>query len=411
MAGPYCRWHYQGFVAMEREPPTMDSIELFGGCGGLGLGLARAGFRSRAFVEWNADAIATVRLNVAEGVEHVRDWYVSHADVRTLQWGHFHDQLALVSGGPPCQPFGIGGLKRGSDDHRDMWPEAIRAVRETRPTAFLFENVRNLAGPRFRPYLNWIEHRLRHVEASASPAEETPVAQLHRLSGAQIDYRTTVTVVNAADFGAHQVRYRVLLAGIRADLGAELNPLQRTHSLDALIWDQWVTGDYWRRHGLVMPADRSIPNRMRHGVSRMRAQMIPPPERSWRTLRDAIGDLGEPDGRNHHGFQGGARTYPGHTGSPLDMPAKALKAGDHGVPGGENMAILDDGSVRYFTLRESARLVGLPDDYRFCRSWTETMRCLGNAVPTELGEAAGRWIRGTLEGSIISRISARQRAA
>lgn len=396
---------------MEHDLPDMDSIELFGGCGGLGLGLARAGFRSRAFVEWNADAIATVRLNVAEGVEHIRDWHVSHADVRTLRWDRFHDRLALVSGGPPCQPFGIGGLKRGADDYRDMWPEAIRAVRETRPAAFLFENVRNLAGPRFQPYLNGIEYRLRHVEDSASPAEETPVAQPHRLSRAPIDYRTTVTVVNAADFGAPQVRYRVLVAGIRADLGAQLNPLQRTHSLDALIWDQWVTGDYWRRHGLVMPADHSIPHRMRHGVSRMRTQMIPPPERSWRTLRDAIGDLGEPDGRNHHGFQAGARAYPGHTGSPLDMPAKALKAGDHGVPGGENMAILDDGSVRYFTLRESARLVGLPDDYRFCRSWTETMRCLGNAVPTQLGEAAGRWIRRTLEGSIVSRISARQRAA
>ena len=60
--------------------------------------------------------------------------------------------------------------------------------------------------------------------------------------------------------------------------------------------------------------------------------------------------------------------------SPLDLPAKALKAGDHGVPGGENMMVREDGAVCYFTMREAARLVGLPDDYEFPRSWTESMR-------------------------------------
>jgi DNA (cytosine-5)-methyltransferase 1 len=56
------------------------------------------------------------------------------------------------------------------------------------------------------------------------------------------------------------------------------------------------------------------------------------------------------------------------------------------------MMVRDDGSVRYFTTREAARLVGLPDDYLFPRSWTEGMRQLGNAVPAQLGEAAARWL-------------------
>lgn len=77
--------------------------------------------------------------------------------------------------------------------------------------------------------------------------------------------------------------------------------------------------------------------------------------------------------------------YSGHTGSLLDMPAKTLKAGDHGVPGGENMMVLDDGQVRYFSVRESARLQTFPDGYVFHGSWTETMRQLGNAVPVALG--------------------------
>jgi DNA (cytosine-5)-methyltransferase 1 len=389
----------------------LQSIELFGGCGGLGLGLARAGFRSQVFLEWNSDAVATVRFNAERGVRHVNDWHVEHRDVRDRSWVEFRDRLALVSGGPPCQPFGIGGLKKGAEDARDMWPEAIRAVRETRPDAFLFENVRNLSGPKFRPYLDWVEQQLRHVAADPRRRDESPVDQVARLQRAPESYRTSVALVNAADFGAPQVRHRVLLAGVRTDLGAGPGQPTPTHSMAALLWDQWVTGAYWQRHGLRQPADNAIPDRLRASVVRLRSQMLPPRELPWVTVRDAMFGLGEPNGRNNHLHQAGARVYAGHTGSPLDWPAKALKAGDHGVPGGENMMVLSDGSVRYFTLRESARLVGLPDEYEFCRSWTESMRGLGNAVPVQLGEAAGRWINGVLHRVVpIQLVSTRQAA-
>ena len=62
---------------MQREA-DIDSIELFGGGGGLGLGLARAGFRSVAFLEWDDDAVETVRHNRGNGVEHIADWRISH---------------------------------------------------------------------------------------------------------------------------------------------------------------------------------------------------------------------------------------------------------------------------------------------------------------------------------------------
>jgi DNA (cytosine-5)-methyltransferase 1 len=115
----------------------------------------------------------------------------------------------------------------------------------------------------------------------------------------------------------------------------------------------------------------------------------------WQTVRDAISDL--PDPRDlkaashvdNHVFRDGARVYAGHSGSKLDEPSKTIKAGAHGVPGGENMVVLDDGSVRYYTVRESARVQTFPDDYLFSASWTESMRQIGNAVPVKLARIVG----------------------
>lgn len=73
-------------------------------------------------------------------------------------------------------------------------------------------------------------------------------------------------------------------------------------------------------------------------------------------------------GFRHHIFRAGAKVYPGHSGSVLDEPSKTIKAGAHGVPGGENMLVLDSGEVRYYTVRESARIQTFPDDYRFVAS-------------------------------------------
>ena len=145
-------------------------------------------------------------------------------------------------------------------------------------------------------------------------------------------------------------------------------------------------------------------------MARLRQASVPPKGLPWVTVRDALADLSEPDGLRNHVPQPGARAYPGHTGSPLDLPAKALKAGDHGVPGGENMMVRDDGSVRYFTKREAARLVGLPDDYEFPRSWSESMRQMGNAVPVPLALAAGGWLRRLLGGDRVG-LAPRRRAA
>ena len=128
---------------------------------------------------------------------------------------------------------------------------------------------------------------------------------------------------------------------------------------------------------------------------------------AWQTVRNAIIDLPDPElfpskrtQFQDHRLQPGARSYPGHTGSPLDEPAKTLKAGVHGVPGGENMLRRPDGSVRYFTIRESARLQTFPDKMVFHGSWSETMRQLGNAVPVKLGRVVAESVRDKLAVSL-----------
>lgn len=375
----------------------MESAELFAGCGGLAMGMSRVGFRHKFLAEFDHDAVATVLHNKANGVEHVRDWPIERQDVRDVDWSA-HKKLELLSGGPPCQPFGIGGKKKGDKDHRDMWPEAIRAIREAKPRLFLFENVRNIAGPKFRPYLEWIVSSLQRP-GNLRKEGETQIQHAMRLrsSRARQDYRVAWQVVNAADYGAAQIRHRVLIFGLRSDVGVAPFAMSRTHSRDRLLWDQYVTGEYWKRHGLKKrkPSEQDLPRveALKRGEE--------PSTLAWVTVRDALAGLGEPNGKRNHVFQPGARVYPGHTGSPLDLPSKALKAGDHGVPGGENMMVKDDGTVRYFTTREAARLVGLPDDYEFPRSWTESMRQLGNAVPAQLGFAAGSWLLTLASGQAL----------
>lgn len=389
----------------------MKGLELFAGAGGLGIGVSQAGFRPVAVVEWDRWCCDTIRENRRNGVTALQHWPEPiEGDVRGVSFTGFEGKIDLVTGGPPCQPFSLGGKHRAYADSRDMWPEAVRAVRETKPAAFIFENVKGLTRESFASYLSYIVLQLTYPELVARTTDtwEEHLTRLEwhhtgRRQTSGLEYHVVYRVLNAADYGVPQKRERVVFVGFRSDLGVNWSFPPESHSQDALIWDQ-VRGDYWERHE-VSKANQVVSARWMDRGYKLQAR---PNSRAWLSTRDAIGDLPDPEFHPeaaaafaNHRFQPGARSYTGHTGSPLDEPAKTLKAGVHGVPGGENMLARPDGTVRYFSARESARLQTFPDSFRFHGSWSETMRQLGNAVPVRLAKIVAASVKQHLSTCVV----------
>lgn len=386
----------------------MRSVELFAGAGGLAMGIAKTGFVHEAVIERDKDACDTIRENQRRGVEPVAHWPLFEIDVRQFDLSSLLGGLDLLAGGPPCQPFSLGGKHRGQQDSRDMFPEAVRFVRALRPRAFLFENVKGLLRESFAKYSEYIRLQLTYPEIVRKRNEEWTehLARLERYhtkgQPEGLFYQVVFSLLNAADFGVPQKRERVIIVGFRGDLGMGWSFPRPTHSQEALLASQWITGDYWERHRIAKRHRPALTDKLKARVERLRAEPLLFTGLPWQTVRDAIGDLPDPEKENrpnevlNHWANPGARSYPGHTGSPWDEPAKTLKAGDHGVPGGENTLVKADGSVRYFTVRECARLQTFPDDYLFHGSWTESMRQLGNAVPVTLSQVVAESIHARL---------------
>ncbi len=385
----------------------LRSVELFAGAGGLAIGMANAGFEHAAVIEWNPDACETFRENQRRHIHGLDQWPVHQADVRKFDYASLNRDIVVVSGGPPCQPFSLGGKHKGYLDERDMFPEAVRAVRELQPKAFIFENVKGLMRDSFATYFEYVVLQLTYpslVRRKPESWQDHRARLERRHTSGQIrpEYNIVYRLLNSADYGVPQKRERVFFVGFRADLGVEWSFPPETHSEQSLLRAKWIDGDYWTRHEVAKKNRPHLDPRRVLSVERLRRGTLFSDELApWRTVRDAIAGLPDPERFPNnqvanHRFNPGARSYPGHTGSPLDEPAKTLKAGDHGVPGGENMLTRVDASMRYFTVREAARLQTFPDDYHFSGPWSEAMRQLGNAVPVLLAETVARSVAHTL---------------
>lgn len=351
------------------------SLELFAGAGGLLRGCVDAGMQCVAAVEIGHDPCSTLRLNHGiDPADYPED--VLEGDVRDVDWGRWSG-IDVITGGPPCQPFSLGGRARAADDPRDMFPTMTGAVAALMPRAFLVENVRGLLRPSFSDYHRYILLRLANPchKAGAGETWRDHMGRLESLDQRCSDYVVAESLVDAADYGVPQHRRRVIITGMRRDLGLEA-PLMPppTHSGAALRREQ-ESGAYWRRVGHVDTGTRA-------------PEAGDPDLLPWMTVREAISPpvIGD-DPMSSLRPKTAARIYKGHTGSDPDLPSKTVKAGVHGAPGGENMTVLEGVPVAY-TARDAARIQTFPDKVAFCGTHSSVMRQIGNAVPVALAMIA-----------------------
>lgn len=186
---------------------TGNSIELFCGTGGLALGLQQAGFAHQALYEWDKNCCTNIRANIAAGFTDIRDWNICQTDVRTVSYAGLAGKINLISGGPPCQPFSLGGKAQAHNDQRDMFPEAVRAVLEVMPEVFVFENVKGLLRKSFSQYFNYIILQLTYPSI-VKPRNMTweqhwEILEKHHNANAphHSEYHVMFRLLNTADYG------------------------------------------------------------------------------------------------------------------------------------------------------------------------------------------------------------------
>ena len=377
----------------------MNVVEFFAGAGGLAHGLESAGFRHTIALDFNSDACETLRKNY--------NCNVIHKDVREFQFEGLHTEPTLFAGGPPCQPFSTAGRHAAESDHRNGFPDTIRAVRHLKPSAFIFENVSGLLRKNWGEYVTYLTRQLQEPELTIKRnetwykhSERLDAAYLRKVSNSRTRYQVHMHLVNAASYGVPQKRHRVIFVGFREDLSVRWSLPLPTHSEESLLHSKWITGEYWDEHGIKAPICSDSERKKVLSASEQPELLV---RKRWRTVRDTLKDLQDPEVciENEYGdihtFIPGARSYVGHTGSDFDQPAKTIKSGVNGVGGGENMLRRENGSVRYFTILELLRLQSFPENYQLFGTRSSIIKQIGNAVPPLLAYVIANSIKHALQ--------------
>ena len=168
---------YINRILLPSKRPKYTVLDLFAGCGGLSLGFESAGFKSIG-MEFDEVCCNTYNNNLQGKCNE---------EFITLKTDF--PKADVIIGGPPCQPFSVGGKQLGNDDKRNGFPAFIKAVEKTKPAIWMFENVRGMMY-RNKDYF------------------ESSLKKLGKL-GYHVEYR----LLNAVDFGVPQNRERVIAVG------------------------------------------------------------------------------------------------------------------------------------------------------------------------------------------------------
>lgn len=309
----------------------LTCVEICAGAGGQALGLAMAGFVHVALVEYEQEYCNVLKANRPE-------WNVICADVHKFD-GHPYEGVDLLAGGVPCPPFSVAGKQLGKDDERDLFPEAIRLIREIRPRAVMLENVRGFLDSGFEEYRDHIFTEIK-----------------------KLGYVTHIKLLNASDYGVPQLRPRVVIVGIRKDqAGAFEYPQEHPREsptvgetlCDLMSQNGWKGAKKWAER-----ADRIAPTLV--GGSKKHGGPDLGPTRA----KNAWAELGV-DGK----------------GIANEAPEQDF-----------------DGMPR-LTSRMMARIQGFPDTWTFGSKKTIACRMIGNAFPPPVAQAVGIEIRRCLENA------------
>lgn len=307
----------------------LTCVEICAGAGGQAIGLDKAGFEHVALVEYEADYCEVLKNNRP-------DWNVICADVHNFD-GTPYKGVDLLAGGVPCPPFSMASKQLGKDDERDLFPEAIRLVKEIYPRAVMLENVRGFLDPKFADYR-------KHIMDSIS----------------ELGYKVQIKLLNACDYGVPQLRPRVIIIGIRNDINTEFfYPDEHTQ-------DAPTVGEVLKK---LMGAN---------GWSGVDA---------WAAQANKIAPT----------VVGGSKKH----GGPDLGPVRARKAwAELGVDGSgvaNEAPAVDFVGMPKLTKEMIALIQGFPPEWTFGKRKTAACRMIGNAFPPPVAEAVGLEIKRCLE--------------
>jgi DNA (cytosine-5)-methyltransferase 1 len=308
----------------------LTSIEICAGAGGQALGLERAGFEHLAVVEYDRHACATLRVNRPY-------WDVLREDVTEWHASRLRGQVDLFAGGVPCPPFSKAGKQLGAGDERDLFPHALRLVRECKPRAVMLENVRGLLDSVFADYRANIERQLRDD-----------------------GYVSFWKLHHASDHGVPQLRPRTVLVALQEGsagdfewptTGKQAPPTVGEALYELMAADGWEGAAAWAA-GAAKVAPTLVGGSHKHGgpdLGPTRAR------REWA----AIGVNGK--------VLANAPPSPGFVGMPS------------------------------LTVEMAAVIQGFPRDWRLMGPKTHAYRQVGNAFPPPVAAAVGRAIAAALK--------------
>lgn len=323
-----------------------DIVSLFSGAGGLDLGFEQAGFTTVWANEFDKSIWDTFRLNFPNTVLDTR----SIVDIPSDE---IPDCVGLV-GGPPCQSWSAAGAKRGIKDARgQLFHEYIRVLREKQPMFFVAENVKGMLSKKNRPVFEGFIQEFENC-----------------------GYRVSWELVNAFDYGVAQDRWRVIIVGVREDVGVEFEfPVpdgKRVVLCDAL-------------RGLPAPVTALEKNKHNPKVNMNAHEYYVGGFSSMFMSRNRVRRWDEPS----FTIQAGGRHVPLHPQAPkmtkLDSDSFIF------APEHEN-------EYRRLTVRECARIQTFPDDFEFIyQNVSDGYKMVGNAVPVQLANAIAQALRKIVE--------------